>query len=460
MSEISTMKDVKLPGKIKVKDVVVGKIVEIKEKYVLVDVNYFTEGKIYLEHFTQDKTVNNFFEIVKLNDEVTCEVTKVDEENGIILLTRMNQIRKENFSAIQGKVESKDNVIVEVKKAINKGFIVAYNGFEFFLPESQVENCQVGQKLEVRIMEIDERKRSGVVSRRVIEREIYQENRAKEIDKIQVGDVLKGVVTQVENYGAFVKFEYNQGLLKFNQLSHIFIDKIQNAIKVGDEIEVKVIKKENGRLELSRKALLLTPYEEYAKEHKVGETVKAKVAQKMPFGVILQLNEHVTGLLHTSEFSWNPNDNLMASLKFGDTLEVAILAMDSKKEKISLSKKALIDNPWSRVTAKQYDEVEATVTAVNSKGLVVSCLGVDGFIPAGELVFEGNSSKVEDYYSVGDLVKGTIIDINPREWKLVVSVKKYHNKVEREQFEKYMSTQTEEAVNTTLGDLFKNVLKK
>lgn len=458
MSEINTMNDVKI-ARLRVREIVTGKVVEVKENYILIDLNNFTEGTMYLDHYSLDKKLNSFEGLVNIGDEITCEITKIDEEHGMVLLSRLNTLRKESFEKLKDYVEDKTPIKVVVKKAINKGFLCNYQGFEFFLPESQAEGAKIGDTLEVRILEIDDRKRSGVVSRRVIEREAYQDAKAKEFDKISVGDVLTGTVNQIESFGAFIKFEYNQGLLRLNQLSHIFVKNINDVLHVGDKIEVKVTKKENNRLELSHKALLKTPYEEYELGHKVGETVKAKVAQKLPFGVILELNPHVRGLLHVSEFSWNPNDNLMASLKFGDELEVAILSMDSKKEKVSLSRKALIDNPWSRVKAKEGDEIEALITGINAKGITFEALGVDGFIPGSELVFEGNSSKIEDYYAKGDKIKSIIIELNPREWKLVASVKKLKNKLERQNFEKYMENQNDTDVNQTLGDLFKDVLK-
>ena len=222
------------------------------------------------------------------------------------------------------------------------------------------------------------------------------------------------------------------------ELDHKFVKDPATVVNVGDDIKVKVIKKENDKIELSRKACIISPYQAYKKEHNVGDTVKGKVVNKLPFGILVELTTDVTALLHRTEFSWNPNDNLMASTLIGDEIEAAILKMDDENEKINLSKKVLIDNPWDRVKCQVGDEVEATVTEVSSKGLNVEAFGVDGFIPSRAILLEGKSSKLEDYYSKGDLVKALVSEVNPKRWILTLDQKAYKNQEERKQFEQYM----------------------
>ena len=148
-------------------------------------------------------------------------------------------------------------------------------------------------------------------------------------------------------------------------------------------------------------------------------------------------------------------------MKVGQELNVAIVNIDSKKERIGLSLKVMVDNPWGRVKAQRGDTVKATVTGiVAGRHLTVSALGVDGIIPINEVPMKEKSSKLEDYYSVGDEVDAVITFIDSRAWKLELSIKRFTSRVEREQFEAYMQQEQEKETVITLGDLFKEVLKK
>ena len=164
--------------------------------------------------------------------------------------------------------------------------------------------------------------------------------------------------------------------------------------------------------------------------------------------------ENVTGLLHKSEFSWNPHDNLQSSVKIGDELEMAIISIDVEKKKISLSIKALIDNPWGRVEAHAGDVIDCKVTEVTPKGLKIEALGVDGFVPSNEITLASGSNKLSDYYNAGDTFKAIIKKVDPKSWVLIASLKKLQEVMERKEYEKFMNNDTEEDP-ITIGDTFK-----
>ena len=443
--------------KLKVGDVVIGEVVSFgDDKTIYLDIQSFTEGTMHLDHYTKDKSINSFKGIVKIGDKIKCEVAKINEEH--IYLSRLNQLQEENFKKI---IEAKENdevlsvyVLSEVK---DKGYNCKYEGNNLFMPKSQAtQSVKPGVTLEVKVIEVEEARKRALVSRRVIESAIYQDNKSKEYDSINVGDVLKGVIARIEKYGAIVKFEYNQGLLKANQVAHEFVD-INNVLKVNDTIEVKVINKENGKLDLSRKALLKSPFELFIEANKVGQTIKGKVVNKLPFGLLLEIAPNIKGLLHSSEYSHNPNDNFNNHVIIGDEVEVAILAINEKNEKISLSRKALMDNPWSRVTANVGDLVDVKVLEVKENGLLVEALGVDGFIPASEALAD-SKKDLASYYAKDDTAKAYIIDIKPQEWRLKLSIRKYQLQEERKSFEKYLEQDDEPLA--TIGDAFADILKK
>lgn len=452
------MEDLNMPKKLHVGDVVEGTVISIQgDNTIYLDIHNFTEGTMHLDHYTKDKNVTSFKGLVHVGDVIRCEVAKVNEES--IYLSRLNQIVEESFKKVLDAYNDGKDIDVEVNGEVQgKGYTVLFEGNQLFMPKSQSpDGVKIGDKFAVRILELDDKKRRGVVSRRAIEQEIYQENKSKEYDSINVGDVLTGKIIKVEKYGAIVKFNYVAGLLKTNQVSHYFIN-IENELHVGDEIEVKVTSKENGKLELSHKALLKTPFEEYVESHKVSDKVKGKVVNKLGFGLLIELAKDVKGLLHSSEYSHNPNDNFDSYVKIGDEIEVAIIAINKKDEKISLSRKALLDNPWSKVEAKVGDLVDVKITDVNEKGLAVSTCGVDGIVPLSEAVVELKNADLTSYYSVGDEAKAYITELNLREWRMKLSIRKYLLEEERKSYEKYLSA--DETKATTLGDVFKDVLNK
>ncbi len=436
-------------------DVVEGVVISIKDdKTIYVDIQSFTEGTMYLEYFTKDPNVTSFKDIVKVGDTIKCTVTKVTEDN--VYLSRLNQINEEGFKKVIAAKEVGTSIKVKVVERVeDKGFRCQFESAKLFMPKSQATpSVEVGKTLEVKVLDIDERKSSGIVSRREVENQEYQVNRDKEYETINEGDVLKGSIIKVEKYGALVKFNYLTGLLRTVNVSHKFID-IEKELNVGDEIEVKVVKKENGKIELSRKALLDTPFQLYIKSHKVSDTVKGKVTNKLPYGLLVELAEDVKGLLHRTEYSHNPNDNFNNCVKINDEIEASIIAIDEAKERISLSRKPLLDNPWERVEAKVGDVVEVKIAEINEKGLKVEALGVDGFVPLSEASAE--KANLNDLYQVGDKTNAIITEIKPKEWRLKLSIRKIQEAKAREEYEKHLTTEDNSA---TIGDQFEEVLKK
>lgn len=462
------MEELLLSSEIKVGDTITGEVISVNGKELVLDIKQFAEGHMYINEY--DPSLDSFNGVVKVGDKVECVVMKISENDShsAIYLSRLPLIKQENNNKMDSLCDSKEIIKVKFTKNVGRGLVGSYLGNEVFVPASQVDLAEVnlddfvGKTYEVKLLEHDERRRQYVASRREL---LYLELKAKKANELASfvsGETVTGVVSKVDNnLGAFVKFEHNQGLIRLRELSHIPFKNVDEVVKVGDTVNVKVLKVEGNRIDLSLKALVKTPFEVYAEEHKSSEVVNGKIVQKLPFGAIVELAPHVTGLLHVNEISWNPNDNSLASMKVGQELSMAIINIDTKKERIGLSLKVLVDNPWGRVKAQRGDTVKATVTGiVAGRHLTVSTLGVDGIIDIKEVPMKEKSSKLEDYYSVGDEVDAVITFIDTRAWKLELSIKRFTSRVEREQFEEYMKQEQEKETVITLGDLFKEVLKK
>ena len=466
VKEIQSMEDVNIDdfgNKLRKGQIVTGTVVEVTPNEVCLDLHQFTEGRIYLDHYTLDKSITSFVGLVKVGDEMTVEITKVDDNDysGSIYFSRLKLIKDEKFKELEKFVEDKTSIEVKVEREnANKGFFVSYQGFRFFMPKSQApRETKVGDKVTVRILNLDTERKSALVSARVIADEAREESINNELASIHEGDVLTGKVVKILPFACFVQFNVVQGMLRLPEICHTYREKIEDVLAVGDEVTVKVLSVKNGKITLSRKALLKTPIEEYAEAHTKGDKVTGKVISKLPYGILLEVAPNVRGLLHQSEYSWNPDDNFNDYVKIGDEVEVAINEINPEKDRVSLSRKALIDNPWAKVDAHVGDVVDCKVVELDSNGITVETLGVNGYITAPAALTEAQNGKVDDYYSVGDEFKAMITEIRPREWKLRLSIRKIAEAEAREEYEKYMDNQEEEQ-NVTLGDMFKDVLEK
>ena len=431
-----------------------GTVVQVEPNTLTIDLHTNLEGVIHLDHYTNDKSITSFVGLVKVGDEIEAHVSKITDEH--IFLSRDKVLKNESFKTLVDALESKEVIVAKVVKEIpSKGYTLSYAGFELFMPMSQsVKDVEINSKLEVRVIDVNEERKRAVVSSKVIQQEAYEALKKQEYDNLNIGDTIHGTIDKVLSYQVYVKFGNLQGIIKARDVAHEFVD-ITTVLKDGEAIDAVVIAKENGKIFLSRKALLKSPIEQYIGEHKIGDKVVGKVTNKLPFGLLIELAPNLKGLLHSSEYSHNPNDNFNNCVIIGDEVEAAILSIDTNKEKISLSRKALMDNPWEKVNAKVGDLVDFKVTEVKPNGLEVSAIGVDGFIPASETMVE-RGKDISQYFAKDDEGKAYIIEIEPKEWKLRLSIKRYQLEVDRASYEKYLEN---EDVETSIGEQFKDILK-
>lgn len=458
---------------LKVGQIVEGTIIKIEENTIYLDVQYTTEGKIHLDNYDKPAP-KTFIGLVEEGQKVKARVQKMTDDPAQILLSRLPLLIEEKFDKIVELANSGETVSGRVKKVLEKGIVLNYLEHEVFLPYSLLDYDLVndktklkGKTLEIEIIEATRKGRTKRIvgsRKKIFERERQeayekrQEARQEELDNINTGDVLKGTIDKLEPHAAQVRFNHIIGLLRISQVSHYRIDKLEDVLTVGEEVEVKVIKKEGNRLDLSIKALEKTPYEKFYEDHKVGDEITGTVFQKLPFGIIVEVAKDVRGLLHRNEFSWNPNDNFENHVKIGDEITLSIINMDLKKERIALSKKALEDNPWKNVTVRRYEVVTVPITEVAHNGIKVMVQGVDGEIPLSELSNE-KIGRPEEYFAIGDEVTAVVTEVSRDEWVLKLSIRQVLEREERKSFEKYLSDEVDEH-QTTIGDLFEEELKE
>lgn len=452
---------------LKVGHIVEGTVIKVEENTIYLDVQYNTEGKIHLDNYDKPAPTT-FIGLVKEGQIVRARVQKMTDDPAQILLSRLPLLADDYFQAIEKLVETGETVSAKVRQILEKGLVLNYLDHEVFLPYSLLDFDLVKNKdtlknktLEIQIIEATLKGRSKriVASRKAIferERQQAYEDRLKarleELEQINTGDVLKGTVDKLEPHAATIRFNHVVGLLRISQVSHHRIEKIEDVLSFGEEVEVKVIKKEGNRLDLSMKALIKTPYELFYDQHRVGDTVTGTVFQKLPFGIIVEVSQDVRGLLHRNEFSWNPSDNFDSYVKIGDEVTLSIVHLDPKKERIALSRKALENNPWKNVSLRRGQVVKAAVSSVSKEGLEVLVDGVQGLIAANELSNE-RIGKPEEYFAIGDEVEAIVTDVNKEQWILNLSIRRVLEKAERASFEQYLEAD-EKSEGQTIGDFF------
>jgi small subunit ribosomal protein S1 len=453
---------------LKVGDIVTGKVIKVEQNQVLVDVGYAFEGSVYKEHLSAEK-ITDCNDVVKVGDDLKVKVTKIShgDDKNVLMLSCLDLERKAKLEQYKAELEVDKNIEAKVTQAVKGGLLLKFHGIEIFVPDSLVslkantpeelaafKNELVGKNEMVKIIEIrNEKGRDKYIgSRKQVEYETLKSQEKAELAELSVGKILKGRIERVTDFGAFVKVgDHVEGLIHISELSHYHTTKVEEVVKVGDEVTVKIIKIAGKKISLSIRALQEKPWDLFVKNHKVGETIKGKVWKKMQFGMLIEVEREIRGLLSRFDYSWNPNDNLAGQVQVGDELELQLTSIDQEKEQFSLSKKHLEYNPWADIKIRVGETVSATVKTILEKGAVVEVSGVEAFLPISELK-EDRVQKVDEVIKVGDVLSVEVLQVFPKEWKMTVSLKKAQDKVNRSEFESHLKDNV--SSNQSLADLF------
>ena len=458
MAELLATEESKRPKR---GDIVRAKVELIRDNQVVLEVPGFAGFDAYMFKDQYSDNPNESINDLKVGEEIEVAIAKINEteDSMSLLVSRLPLLKKKNQEVLLEAYNNKETISVKVTKLVNKGVVADYAGCEIFIPESLLSigedvnlNNFLGRTIDVKIVEkkTDNRgKEKYVASHKAVLLGEMLEKRKEEISNINVGDTVKATVISFEPYGVLMQIGLARGILKYNQVSHYRDERAEKLLAIGDELAVKVIAKDGNKIDLSRKALIPSPYQVYVSKNEVSKTVTGKVVQKIPAGIILELDKGVTGLLHRSEFSWNPNDNLDMCVKIGDEIEVKIIKLDDEKQRISLSRKLLLDNPWKNVDCKKDDIIEVEVLEATSKGLKVLACGVEVIINPSDCLAE--KGKLEDFYAKGDKVKAKVIDVNKDKWILKLNIKVLKLAEQQEEFEKYK--ESNDNTSATIGDI-------
>lgn len=350
-------------------DIVEGTVVKVDHDEVLLDIGYKTEGVIPSRELSIKHDVNPD-EVVKVGDEVDALVLTKEDKEGRLLLSKKRAQYERAWGAIE-ELQAKEEPVTGTVIEVVKGGLILDIGLRGFLPASLVEMRRVrdlepyiGQELEAKIIELDKQRNNVVLSRRAHLEQTQSEVRSEFLHQLQKGQVRKGVVSSIVNFGAFVDLGGVDGLVHVSELSWKHIDHPSEVVTVGDEVTVEVldVDLDRERVSLSLKATQEDPWRVFARTHAVGQIVPGKVTKLVPFGAFVRVEEGIEGLVHISELAQRHVEVPDQVVTVGQEVMVKVIDIDLERRRISLSVKQADDDysdefdPSKYGMADSYDE--------------------------------------------------------------------------------------------------------
>jgi small subunit ribosomal protein S1 len=367
-------------------DIVDGTIVKVDRDEVLLDIGYKTEGVIPSRELSIKHDVDPH-EVVSVGDTVEALVLQKEDKEGRLILSKKRAQYERAWGDIE-KVKAEDGVVEGTVIEVVKGGLIIDIGLRGFLPASLVEMRRVrdldpyiGQKLEAKIIELDKNRNNVVLSRRAWLEQTQSAVRQKFLDELAKGQIRKGVISSIVNFGAFVDLGGVDGLVHVSELSWKHIDHPNEVVQVGDEVTVEVldVDLDRERVSLSLKATQEDPWQHFARTHQMGQIVPGKVTKLVPFGAFVRVEEGIEGLVHISELAERHVEIPEQVVQIGDAVMVKIIDIDLERRRISLSLKQAND---SADVATEADDFDPTLYGmVSSYDEAGNYVYPDGFDP-------------------------------------------------------------------------------
>ena len=423
MSDVLAMENFELPS---VNDVIEGEVVRVTNQEVTVDIHGATEGTIYLNELALEK-VESAKDVVKVGDKIKAMIKKVDDEQ--ILLSRRALLEYQRFQELKEAFEKGETLEAKVERAVKGGLIVNI-GMEAFLPANMIDvkyvsdlEQYVGQTIQVQIVDFNVRNRKIKVSRKIVVAEQLKMAREEQFSTLAVGEVVEGTVVRLEKYGAFVRFGALEGLVHISEISHLPVEKVEDALAVDQVVKAKVIKVEGTKLQLSIKAVLPTPFEVFTSAHQVGDVVEGEVVRLMDFGAFVEVAQGVEGLVHLSELSWDHKAKLEDVVSEGKRVSVRLLSVDHENHRLALSIKKVEEDPWVVFSNRVGDVIKGSVTTITDLGAFIKVAPyIEGLCHYTEASWNPNV-QLASFVNVGDEVEVKIISLDAKKHRLGLSLR-------------------------------------
>jgi small subunit ribosomal protein S1 len=408
-------------------EIVKSKVLRVTDNAVILDVGFKSEGSVPLDEFKEPPQVG---------EEVEVFLEHLEDQEGAVVLSK----KKADFMRVWEKIrqahESNEPVMGTLVKKIKGGVVVNLMGVDAFLPGSQIALRRVpnidellGHSYEFKIIKLNKRRRNIVVSRRVILENERAHKREHLMKELQVGQVRKGIVKNITDFGAFIDLGGVDGLLHITDMSYGRVSHPSEMVQIGQEIDIKIldIDWQRERISLGMKQLQLYPWQNVAAKYPVGTRVQGKVVSITNYGAFVEIEPGIEGLVHISEMSWTRNVRHPSKIvSIGETIEAVVLKVDETEEKISLGMKQTEQDPWMMLPLKYPvgTRLQGKVRNLTSFGAFVEIEpGIDGLIHISDMSWTKRVQHPSEVVKKGDAVNVVILNIDAENKRISLGLK-------------------------------------
>ena len=432
-------------AKLKPGSIVKGIVVDVRNDVVVINAGLKSEGIVPIEQFRNDAGEID----VAIGDEVKVALDSLENGFGETVLSREKAKRAMVWDELEEALEANATIVGRISGKVKGGFTVDIKDVRAFLPGSLVDVRPVrdpvyleGKELEFKLIKLDRKRNNVVVSRRAVVESEHSEEREQLLEKLVEGAVLKGVVKNLTDYGAFVDLGGIDGLLHITDMAWKRVRHPSEVVEVGAELDVRVLKydKERNRVSLGLKQLGEDPWDNIARRYPSNSRVFGKVSNVTDYGAFVEIEPGVEGLVHVSEMDWtNKNVNPAKVVQVGDDVEVMVLDVDEERRRISLGIKQVTSNPWETFAAihKKNDKVSGQIKSITDFGIFIGLDGgIDGLIHLSDISWNSTGEDIARNYKKGDTLEAVVLAVDPERERISLGVKQ----MEQDPLGQFMAT--------------------
>jgi small subunit ribosomal protein S1 len=409
-----------------------GTVLEITPDHVTVDVGYKSEGHIPVQEFLKrGKKVD-----VKVGDRIEVFLEKKDSEEGLLILSKEKADKVTVWRDVSRSCREGEVMEGEIVSKVKGGLSVDLGGINAFLPGSQIDlkpvrnlDSLIGQRLRFKVIKFNRKRNNIVLSRRTLLEEERKQTREETLKNIKEGEIVEGIVKNLTDYGAFVDLGGVDGLLHITDIAWGRIGHPSERLSMGDRIKVKVLHfdREKEKVSLGLKQAMPDPWDSVPKKYPVGSRLKGKVVNTTDYGVFIELEEGVEGLVHISELTWSKKlKHPSKVVRLGDTVEVMVLDCDPGKRRISLGMKQTEPNPWTLIEEKYPvgTKVVGRVKTITDFGIFIGFEeGVDGLVHVSEMSWTKKIKHPGELYKKGQEIEAVVLNIDSKNERFSLGIK-------------------------------------
>jgi small subunit ribosomal protein S1 len=412
--------------------IVTGTVVDITSDYVVVHAGLKSEGVIPRNQFLDEHGEFN----LQIGDQVHVAMEVVDDGWGETRLSREKAKRAETWKMLEGAFDNNEVVEGQISGKVKGGFTVDINEIRAFLPGSLVDIRPLretahleGKPLEFKVIKLDQKRNNVVVSRRAVLEEENSAEREALLESLQEGQVVKGIVKNLTDYGAFVDLGGVDGLLHITDMAWRRIRHPSEMVTVGDEIDVKILKfdREKNRVSLGMKQLGDDPWVDITRRYPEGSRVLASVTNLTDYGCFAEIEEGVEGLVHVSEMDWtNKNIHPSKVVAVGDEVEVMVLDIDEERRRISLGIKQCRSNPWEEfaINHAKGDRIAGKIKSITDFGIFIGLDGgIDGLVHLSDISWNEQGEDAVRRFTKGEEIETVILSVDPERERISLGIK-------------------------------------